>query len=210
MKLFSNVRRSKDTKQNGEVIVDDQQPHLSSSNALRMGVTQTITEVQESLNNDQVQDSQEENRSSTHVDRSDSRLENTPMSIQEPSYTPPASADAIVNLPNLCVYSHNKEKIERTLNGLECGVCFDPLSEGVAITRLPCGHMYHVNCIIGWLLQNCTCPECRYELPTNDKLYEIGRQKRMKNRVEQSCSCRPPYHDCFLLPKTDMTNENDS
>ena len=117
------------------------------------------------------------------------------------SFPPPASGDAIVNLPHACLYSFESDKL-KCLEGKECGVCFDSLSSGVAITRLPCGHVYHVNCIVGWLVKHCTCPECRYELPTNNKHYEIGRKERMKNRKTVSCSCALPYHTCFLTNDT--------
>ena len=49
--------------------------------------------------------------------------------------------------------------------------------------RLPCSHLYHDQCIEGWLLdKNCTCPLCLWEFPTDDDTYNRQQKQRMKNR----------------------------
>jgi hypothetical protein len=64
----------------------------------------------------------------------------------------------------------------------ECIICSETFEIGCVVTRLPCSHMYHSDCIVGWLHRNCTCPICRYELPTDDPKFEQGRTERMKQR----------------------------
>lgn len=81
----------------------------------------------------------------------------------------------------------------------ECGICCDPLVQGVLLTRLPCGHIHHANCVVSWLSKNNTCPECRYELETGNPTYEKGRIERMKGRPVVHCDCDPSgWHRCFF------------
>lgn len=67
-------------------------------------------------------------------------------------------------------------------NNRECCICLDENKLGDRVVRLPCAHIYHPKCISDWLLRHCTCPVCRYELPTDDPSYETLRIERMKRR----------------------------
>lgn len=40
----------------------------------------------------------------------------------------------------------------------------------------------HQECITEWLSKHCTCPICRYELPTSNPAYEASRRERMARR----------------------------
>lgn len=113
-----------------------------------------------------------------------------------PSNTPPASREAIARLPRSRILPSDKAAFKH--DGTACGVCCEPLVEGVILMRMPCGHIYHCQCLVSWLSRSCTCPECRYELPTADVKYEIGRVARMKNRKVAACSCHPLNHTCFF------------
>ena len=57
----------------------------------------------------------------------------------------------------------------------KCPTCFEPLisdSKNYIVTT-PCGHLFHMNCIQGWLdTGNQTCPQCR-GLTSKDKLLRI-------------------------------------
>lgn len=84
---------------------------------------------------------------------------------------PPASEDAINALPSVTVDPH-----------MQCGICGEAFEDGAA-TKLPCGHLFHTStCIEPWLSRHCTCPVCRYELPTEDAAFEAGREERMSTR----------------------------
>ncbi|XP_055932944.1 E3 ubiquitin-protein ligase hrd-like protein 1 [Argiope bruennichi] len=43
----------------------------------------------------------------------------------------------------------------------DCSICTRPLYHETTTT---CGHKFHVSCLEKWMLENTTCPLCRYEL----------------------------------------------
>ena len=45
-----------------------------------------------------------------------------------------------------------------------CCICLDPLAQGDLGLTLPCAHLFHVDCIRGWLEQNLSCPLCKHSL----------------------------------------------
>jgi len=51
--------------------------------------------------------------------------------------------------------------------GTICCVCLEEAKDGTAGSRLPCGHVFHSACIVGWLTQPkcCWCPVCRAAVP---------------------------------------------
>ncbi|SPP87990.1 E3 ubiquitin-protein ligase RNF181 homolog isoform X3 [Drosophila guanche] len=77
---------------------------------------------------------------------------------------PEASKRAIAALPVHTV-------LESELGGdLECAVCMEPAQLGDVYKILPCKHEFHENCILP--CKGNTCPLCRYELETDDAVYE--------------------------------------
>ncbi|KAG8056920.1 hypothetical protein GUJ93_ZPchr0002g25189 [Zizania palustris] len=46
-----------------------------------------------------------------------------------------------------------------------CAVCTDALPLGAAACQLPCGHLYHSDCIVPWLALRSSCPVCRRSVP---------------------------------------------
>jgi hypothetical protein len=82
------------------------------------------------------------------------------------------------SLPKVKVTAHDIEKNESN----ECSICLDELVIGQPAMRIPCGHLYHEDCIKDWLKKSNECPVCRFELPTDDAEYERGRRLRMADR----------------------------
>lgn len=44
----------------------------------------------------------------------------------------------------------------------ECPICLEVQFE--YLRQMPCGHVYHNDCLVPWLRQQRTCPKCRREL----------------------------------------------
>lgn len=86
--------------------------------------------------------------------------------------SPPAAKSVVENLPSVVL---TKEEIAENNNTVVCAVCKDEFAVGEKVTKMPCCHLYHRDCIIPWLGIRNTCPVCRYELPTDDANYEKRR-----------------------------------
>nr|XP_011466640.1 PREDICTED: putative RING-H2 finger protein ATL35 [Fragaria vesca subsp. vesca] len=52
-----------------------------------------------------------------------------------------------------------------------CAICWkDFTPEEGMLTRMPCSHCYHGDCIVCWLSVNQLCPMCRYPMPVATQL----------------------------------------
>ncbi|GIZ02251.1 TRAF-interacting protein [Caerostris extrusa] len=53
-----------------------------------------------------------------------------------------------------------------------CIICKDLLDSVQSIVTIPCGHVFHNNCLSQWMVCSKTCPECRHHIEKNiSKLY---------------------------------------
>eukprot|EP00898_Chlorokybus_atmophyticus_P006491 jgi/Chlat1/6843/Chrsp51S06529 len=80
-----------------------------------------------------------------------------------PSGAPPASEQQIASMPDV--------EITDTLANAysSCSICQEDFVSGQRGKKLPCDHMFHVQCLDQWLRVRATCPTCRYELnPSTD------------------------------------------
>jgi Ring finger domain len=52
----------------------------------------------------------------------------------------------------------------------DCSICMSEMctQDGGDVTKLPCGHLFHRDCIVLWLCNHNTCPICRLKLPTDE------------------------------------------
>ena len=88
---------------------------------------------------------------------------------------PPASTSALKRIPIVRVAADDLTKDNEC-----CTICLEDHVPGELAARLPCGHLFHKDCVVEWLRRHCVCPVCRYELPTDSVVYE--RTRREHNR----------------------------
>jgi len=64
----------------------------------------------------------------------------------------------------------------------DCHICLMGFAEGDEAIRVPCGHLFHAECLKPWLLMRNLCPTCRFELPTDDARREFARKARIRKK----------------------------
>lgn len=109
----------------------------------------------------------------------------------------------------------------------DCSICCDRLIDGLTLTRLPCGHLFHFSCCLTWLVRNSSCPECRYELAAlathnssttsseNENIVDNDARRKEQSRLERNkdrrvahCECKlPQVHTCFFVDDSKLLSE---
>ena len=67
----------------------------------------------------------------------------------------------------------------------DCAVCKECFEKKQIAHRLPCGHMYHRDCILPWIQKHNTCPVCRHVLPSEQ-------QQQQQQQQQNSSTPSPP------------------
>ncbi|XP_026410204.1 E3 ubiquitin-protein ligase RNF181-like [Papaver somniferum] len=47
---------------------------------------------------------------------------------------------------------------------IACAICLELSRVKEEISRMPCGHIFHADCLISWLEQSNSCPMCRFKV----------------------------------------------
>ncbi|XP_035229613.1 E3 ubiquitin-protein ligase TRAIP-like [Stegodyphus dumicola] len=53
-----------------------------------------------------------------------------------------------------------------------CPICADLFDEDSLMVAPPCGHVFHENCLLKWLIESRTCPDCRIRV-TQEKIIKL-------------------------------------
>jgi len=67
------------------------------------------------------------------------------------------------------------------LRGEKCQICLYEYEVNDKALSMPCNHMFHENCLKTWLERSNFCPLCKFELKTDNEIYELYKEE-MKNR----------------------------
>eukprot|EP00933_Yihiella_yeosuensis_P054191 TRINITY_DN5257_c0_g2_i1.p1 TRINITY_DN5257_c0_g2~~TRINITY_DN5257_c0_g2_i1.p1 ORF type:complete len:299 (-),score=66.30 TRINITY_DN5257_c0_g2_i1:235-1131(-) len=89
------------------------------------------------------------------------------MFVREDTCQQPATSKAALHtLPEIRVAEKDLDQVAT------CCICLNSFRMGDKAMRVPCGHIYHPDCIKEWLGNSNQCAVCRYELATDDPEYE--------------------------------------
>jgi len=102
-----------------------------------------------------------------------------------------ASAAAIQSLQRQLIERRQKASTatgatEESEDLATCAVCLCDFEHGELSVLMPCTHPYHEMCLLPWLAKHNSCPSCRYEVMTDDEVYNrLVRVKQDRQRVEK-------------------------
>ena len=96
--------------------------------------------------------------------------------------TPPPTSKKFIN-------DLKEHLVREETEGDCCPICLKAFEQDDIVIKLPCNcksNKFHKECILPWLNKTCSCPCCRFELPTDDRNFEEMRKqkKREKQREE--------------------------
>lgn len=104
--------------------------------------------------------------------------------------TPPARKEAVESLASV--------KIQEEVTTLQCSVCLDDFEIGMVAKEMPCKHKFHVDCLLPWLELHCSCPVCRFELPSDE------------TKTEDSARTEEPNGDYGVAESSSSTSSGGS
>lgn len=88
------------------------------------------------------------------------------MSEEQEGVSNPTSEETIARIPLVEIKDQHCKKLDDgTMEAPTCSVCITDFQKGSKNLILPCGHLFHPDCIKPWLKDHNTCPVCRKQLP---------------------------------------------
>uniref|UniRef100_A0A1B0GPE1 RING-type E3 ubiquitin transferase n=3 Tax=Phlebotomus papatasi TaxID=29031 RepID=A0A1B0GPE1_PHLPP len=69
-------------------------------------------------------------------------------------------------------FPHKYKRVPRSTDGDEdntekCTICLSQFENDNDVRRLPCMHLFHMDCVDQWLVTNKHCPICRVDIETH-------------------------------------------
>ncbi|XWS54706.1 hypothetical protein CRYUN_Cryun10bG0112600 [Craigia yunnanensis] len=83
--------------------------------------------------------------------------------LQETNKKPPGLTQETLDSLPLEVFSSREVDVERKFSreSRDCSICLDSFRDEDVLTRLPCGHRFHLACLDPWVRTCGDCPYCR-------------------------------------------------
>ncbi|CAI5730504.1 unnamed protein product [Peronospora destructor] len=82
---------------------------------------------------------------------------------QEQQHGPPPTSKPFLDKLPLKMWTQDMQKTE---SQTDCVICLSEFEKDDKVISLPCGHTFHKDCGMTWLIEHNVCPTCRYQLPT--------------------------------------------
>eukprot|EP01012_Entosiphon_sulcatum_P019400 TRINITY_DN24268_c0_g1_i1.p1 TRINITY_DN24268_c0_g1~~TRINITY_DN24268_c0_g1_i1.p1 ORF type:complete len:226 (-),score=36.29 TRINITY_DN24268_c0_g1_i1:9-686(-) len=101
--------------------------------------------------------------------------------LSESMGPPPASREARSDLQVVTVSEHDTQS---------CCVCQTEFGARARAQKMPCGHLFHYECLLEWLEKHNTCPVCRHSLPSERRHFDdiaAGVQSRFVAQGSMFC-----------------------
>jgi hypothetical protein len=95
---------------------------------------------------------------------------------------PPTSEAFLKSIPKAKIEQSHVDKKE------ECSICKDEFTLDQEVASLPCGHLYHEDCVVPWLKEHNTCPYCRHQLPA------VSQEEQNRRHAEEEARRREQLH----------------
>jgi hypothetical protein len=83
----------------------------------------------------------------------------------------------------------------------ECTICFGDLSENAIRKVIVCGHIFHDECLIKWLKERETCPNCKHSLTKStmeERREELLETSKIEKRMHGAEDSQHEHADCSV------------
>mmetsp|Transcript_79364 Transcript_79364/g.144967 ORF Transcript_79364/g.144967 Transcript_79364/m.144967 type:complete len:284 (-) Transcript_79364:74-925(-) len=75
--------------------------------------------------------------------------------------------------PGMSAAARHELRLVTVVSEDVCPICQEALPIGCKAKAMPCGHIYHDDCLMSWVAKNNSCPMCRYdELPSEKRHFD--------------------------------------
>jgi len=92
----------------------------------------------------------------------------------------PADPSFVAALPRASITPTLVERREA------CTVCLEEYELGEEdVVALPCGHLYHKRCVLGWFVGDNRCPVCRSPLPESGSAWQTERSGDLRVSIDE-------------------------